>query len=94
MGLCSRRFPSHAKMSAVYDWVGSLSADPPHFELRDPSGVIVLANSELSDRCTMSMVKSSHIPAMSDSDDEVHFQGFGDMVNCSTDAVPHLDANA
>ena len=74
MGLCARRSPSDAKMSAVYDWAWSLSA-----------GVIVLANNEVSDRCAMSMIKSSHTPVMSDSDDEVHFQGFGDIANCSAE---------
>lgn len=94
MGLCSRCSPSDAKMSAVYDWAWPLSADPPHFQLRDPSGVIVLANSEVSDRFAMSMIKSAYTPVMSDSDDEVHFQGFGDIANCSAETVPDLDANA
>ena len=70
--------------------IGLGHADP----LRDPLGVIVLANCDVSDRCTMLMIKSSHTPVMSDSDDQVHFQGFGDMANCSAETMPDLDANA
>ena len=93
MGICSRRFPADAKMSAVYDWAGSLSPDTENFTLCDPFGVILLPNSELSDRCTISMVKASQTPSMSDSDDEIQFQGFGDTSTSSTATEPDLETN-
>ena len=93
MGVCSRRFPSGAKMSAVYDWAGSLSPHTENFTLCDPFGVCLPPSSELSDRCTISMITSSETPPMSDSDTEVHFKGFGDTSRCSTGTEPDLEAS-
>ena len=93
MGVCSRRFPSGAKMSAVYDWAGSLSPHTENFTLCDPFGVCLPPSSELSDRCTISMITSSETPPMSDSDTEVQFKGFGDTSRCSTGTEPDLEAS-
>lgn len=93
MGVCSRRFPSGAKISAVYDWAGSLSPHTENFTLCDPFGVCLPPSSELSDRCTISMITSSETPPMSDSDTEVHFKGFGDRSRCSTGTEPDLEAS-
>ena len=93
MGVCSRRFPSSAKMSAVYDWAGSLSPHTENFTLCDPFGVCLAPSSELSDRCTISMITSSETPPMSDSDSEVHFKGFGDTSRCSTGTEPDVEAS-
>lgn len=79
MGLQSRRFPGSACMSAVYDWAGSLNSDPENFTLCDHFGVLLQPSCGLSDKCTISMVEDEHrTPAMSESDDEVQFLGFGD----------------
>ena len=90
MGVCIRRFSSGAKMSAVYDWIGSLSSDSEHFTLCDPFGGILSPSSDVSDRCTIFMVKASQTPPMSDSDTEVQFLGFGDTSACSTATEPDV----
>ena len=90
IGVCSRRFPAKAKISAVYDWAGSLSPDTENFTLCDPLGEILLPSAEISDRCTITMVKASQTPPLSDSDNEIQFQGFGDISACSTATLPDL----
>ena len=93
MGVCSRRFPSGSKMSAVYDWAGSLCPHTENFTLCDPFAVCLPPSSELSNRCTISMITSSETPPMSDSDTEVQFKGFGDTSRCSTGTEPDLEAS-
>ena len=93
MGVCSRRFPSGSKMSAVYDWAGSLCPHTENFTLCDPFAVCLPPSSELSNRCTISMITSSETPPMSDSDTEVHFKGFEDTSRCSTGTEPDLEAS-
>lgn len=93
VGLCSRRFPSDAKMSAVYDWVGSLCPEPENFILFDPLGVTFYPSTRLSDS-TISMVRASETPSISDSDAEIEFQGFGTTASfCSAATSPDLDKN-
>ncbi|XP_078372660.1 uncharacterized protein LOC144656301, partial [Oculina patagonica] len=86
-GLCSRQFPSSAKMAAVYDWAGSFSPDTENFTLCDPLGDVLLPSAEISDRCTVTMIKALQTPSMSDSDNEIgneiQFQGFGEISNGS-----------
>ena len=77
-------------MSAVYDWAGSLSPDTENFTLCDPLGEILLPSAKISDRCTIITLKASQTPPMSDSDNEVQFQGFGDSNICSTATLPDL----
>lgn len=84
----SRRFPSSAKMSAVYDWAGSFSPDTENFALCDPLGDVLLPSAEISDRCTVTMIKALQTPSMSDSDNEIQFQGFGEINNGSTTTLP------
>ena len=64
MGVCSRWFPSYAKMPAVNDWAGSLTSDTENFTLCDPFGDVLLPSSEISDRCTISMVTASQTPLL------------------------------
>ena len=91
MGVCSRRFPCDAKMSAVYDWAGSLSPETENFTLCDPFGEILPPSTKISDRCAISMVETSETPPISESDNEIQFQGFGDTSSCSMATLPEAE---
>ena len=79
LGLILRRFPFNTKTYAVYDWIGSLSTDPMHFILTDPSsGNTLQPSSIVNDKYTLNMVESSSgTPSLFESDDEVQCLGFG-----------------
>ena len=81
LGIVSRRLPFDSKMYAVYDWAGSLSIDPAHFILTDPStGNTLQPSSPVHDKRTLNMVESlDGTPSLLESDDEVQFLGFGQV---------------
>lgn len=85
LGLCPYRFPTNSLMSVVYDWAGSLSPDILDFTLCDPLGEVLLPSSKVVDRCTIVMTPASYTPSLSDSDNDIQFQGFGAASNNSHD---------
>ena len=86
MGLQSRKFPTTARIAALYGGVGSLSSDPESFTI-NLLGVVQKPSQELSDRCTYLMVEAERgTPGLlesqdleSDDHDEVQFLGFGSV---------------
>lgn len=70
-------------MLVVYDWVGFFSLDIENFILCDFLGEIFLLSVEILDRCIIIMVKVLQIFFLFDLDNEIQFQGFGDISVCS-----------
>lgn len=67
-------------MTAVYDWVGSLSLMPEHFRLCLFDGKCLLPSEpvQVAQRTMLYMSECENIPNLLEEDDEINFHGFGD----------------
>ena len=80
LGIQKRKFKTTEKMSAVYDWVGSLSSQPESFSLSG-SGLPELLPSlsvMAADRSILNMTETETMHSYSE--DELNFVGFGDIL--------------
>lgn len=64
-------------MAEVYDWVGSLSLTPEHFQLLDYRGQVFLPCQLASEAHNVLLYMKEHINTSNLEDDEVNFVGFG-----------------
>ena len=77
LGIIKRRFHSSDKMMSVYDWVGSRSLLPMHFELSSYQGQVFMPEQSVVDidNLTLNMVGCEATPGLGD--DEISFMGYG-----------------
>ena len=77
LGIIKRRFHSIDKMMSVYDWVGSRSLLPIHFELSSYQGQVFMPEQSVVDidNLTLNMVGCEATPGLGD--DEISFMGYG-----------------
>lgn len=77
MGILTRSFYEWERMACVYDWVGSLSLIPEHFQLLDYAGKLLLPPQPLTElkNTTLYMSEAMTTPCLDD--EEVSFLGFG-----------------
>ena len=80
LGRKTRMFHHNSPMTQVYDWVGSLAAEPEHFELVDFNACVV-APDVICKSGSLNM-KEVSAPVNMSKEGEVSFAGFG--VNAST----------
>lgn len=80
LGIVRHHFKTSDQMLSIYDWIGSLSTDPEHFELYLPSGQVVEPSMPVTevDRVTLFMTETDCCPRLSEEDPDVQFQGFGE----------------
>ena len=76
LGIVKRNFHESQCMACVYDWVGSLSLTPEHFQLLDYAGKMLPSQPlQQAQNTTLYMTKVNLTPALDDG--EVTFLGFG-----------------
>lgn len=77
LGILRRNFYEWERMASVYDWVGSLSLIPEHFQLLDYAGKLLLPPQPLAElkNTTLYMREAMTTPPLED--EEVSFLGFG-----------------
>jgi hypothetical protein len=77
LGLIRRYFLKSDKMLAVYDWVGSQSLLPLHFELSSFDGPVFTPEEyvTIGSNCTLNMTESEFNAGLDD--DDIEFKGFG-----------------
>jgi len=78
LGVLTRSFPSSATMSAVYDWIGSLSLTPKHFRLTKMPNFTLYADESVSvaDRELLSMLEERFpLPLALDENEVTFFEG-------------------
>ena len=75
LGVLTRSFPSSATMSAVYDWVGSLSPTPKHFRLTKMPNFTLYPDASVSvaDRELLSMSEEGFPLPLALDENEVNF---------------------
>ena len=92
LGKISRAFHHCSSMTAVYDWVGSLSLTPEHFRLClfDGKCLLPLEPVKVAQRTMLYMSECGNVPNLLEEDDEINFHGFGDTCNQVTldDTLP------
>jgi hypothetical protein len=91
IGNIKRYFKQSDQMQSVYDWVGSRSLLPMHFELSDFTGHVYLPGESVtySQNTTLNMAACESTPSLDDSD--INWKGFGNASNSYDDTLP-LDA--
>lgn len=79
LGVVSRPFHLNSMMSAVYDWIGSLSLTPENFTLCTFDGSCLLPSEsvQVAERTMLYMAESDDAPDLTNEDSEVNFKGFG-----------------
>lgn len=88
LGNIKRHFKQTNQMQSVYDWVGSLSLLPMHFELSDFNGHVHLPGQNVTDceKTTLNMTDTETTPSLEDKD--VNWKGFGSASNENDDTLP------
>lgn len=78
LGIVTRNFRDSECMACVYDWVGSLSLIPEHFQLLDYTGMMLLPSQVVKEAAhtTLNMTETMSTPPLEDHE-EVTFLGFG-----------------
>ena len=90
LGVLTRSFPSSATMSAVYDWIGSLSLTPKHFRLTKMPNFTLYADESVSvaDRELLSMLEEHFpLPLALDENEVTFFGGESAEPKTSADAT-------
>ena len=89
LGVVSRPFHLNSYMSAVYDWVGSLSMAPEHFRLCAFDGKALLPSEsvQVAERTMLYMAETDDGPDLSE-DPEINFLGFGSGEPKLDDTLP------
>ena len=84
LGIIKRNF----KMLSVYEWVGSQSLLPLHFELSDFRGQVLRPEQSVmdGDKTTLNMSVSESTPSLEDED--IDFKGFGTAEGNNYDTLP------
>ena len=80
LGIQKRKFKTTEKMSAVYDWVGSLSSQPESFSLSGCGLPELLPSLSVmaADRSILNMTETETMHSYPE--DELNFVGFGDIL--------------
>ena len=94
MGLLRRGFSPEDTMMAVYDWAGSQTPEPEHFERQSNNAKCFSPAMSVTEagRQTLFMAECDAPPSISDKDDKnVEFRGFGQFLNCSAATVEDLE---
>ena len=80
LGIQKRKFKTTEKMSAVYDWVGSLSSQPESFSLSGCGLPKLLPSLSVmaADRSILNMTETETMHSYPE--DELNFVGFGDIL--------------
>lgn len=88
LGIIKRNFSPSDKMLPVYDWVGSQSLLPLHFELSDFRGQVLRPEQCVmdGDKTTLNMLVSESTPSLEDED--IDFKGFGTTEGNNDDTLP------
>ena len=88
LGNIRRYFKQSDQMQAVYDWVGSLSLLPMHFQLSDFTGHVYLPGESVtsSKQTTLNMAACEKTPSLEDSD--ISWIGFGSASDGDDDTLP------
>lgn len=91
LGIIKRNFSPNDTMLSVYDWVGSQSLLPPHFELSNFRGQVVRPEQSVveGDKSTLNMSASESTPSLDD--DDIDFKGFGTAQENNDDTLPLLN---
>ena len=91
LGIVTRNFRDSECMACVYDWVGSLSLIPEHFQLLGYAGMMLLPSQAVKEaaRTTLYMSETMSTLPLED-DEEVTFVGFGNI----SDSNPIADADS
>lgn len=78
LGIVTRNFCYSQCMACAYDWVGSLSLIPEHFQLFDYTGMMLLPSQAVKEAAhtTLYMTETMSTPPLEDHE-EVTFLGFG-----------------
>jgi len=89
LGVVSRPFHLNSYMSAVYDWVGSLSMTPEHFRICAFDGKALLPSEsvQVAERTMLYMAETDDGPDLSE-DPEINFLGFGSGKPKLDDTLP------
>ena len=90
LGVVSRPFHQHSMMSAVYDWVGSLSLTPEQFTLCGFDGKCLLPSESVqaAERTMLYMTETDVSPDLTSEDSEINFKGFGNGEPNLDDTLP------
>lgn len=88
LGNKSRFFVPNQPMMHVYDWVGSLSTKPEHFEIVNYGGKVVLPHEQIE--AGVFNMRVSDSPLQMSQDGEVAFLGFGVHKKDLTEAFSNL----
>lgn len=77
LGIVTRNFRDSECMACVYDWVGSLSLIPEHFQLLDYTGMVLLPSQAVKEAAhiTLYMSETVSTPPLEDHE-EVTFPAF------------------
>ena len=70
-----RFFNTNAKMTQIYDWIGSLNQKPEYFELLDFNGLCV--SPDLSVTSGVFNMRETDVPTFMSMEGEVAFKGYG-----------------
>ena len=89
MGVIQRRFKHSDKVAAIYDWVGSLSDIPEHFELTDHALVLIAPSQPIT--VITSMLYMNESDSTPHIEEDVNFRGFGPIARNSEDDTIILD---
>ena len=77
LGIVKRNFRESDCMACVYDWVGSLSIIPEHFQLLDYAGRMLLPSQPVKQAKNTTLYMSEAMSTPPLEDEEVTFLGFG-----------------
>ena len=87
LGNIKRYFNRDDQIQSVYDWVGSLSLLPKHFELSDFNNKLHLPDQNVTEcrNTTLYMSVADTTPSL---DQDVNWKGFGSSIDADDDTLP------